>query len=129
MDSYWAGLYSAGARERTAVRVYDLCFLGCLFSVLPAVAQAQSAAGTDAWAIEQGDAVRGERLFRQHCVACHRADDLAKAVFPLEEAGSNRLCGFLQTHGATDDARDCDLIAYLSRTALEHSNKIEKSGR
>lgn len=111
------------------MRFRDVGFLGCLVFALPAMAQAQPAYGTDAWAIEQGDAVRGESLFRQHCMACRRAGDLAKALFPLKEVGSNRLCAFLQTHGATDEARDCDLIAYLSRTASEQWNKIEMEGR
>lgn len=111
------------------MKFQDVSFLGCLVSALPAVVQAQSAYRTDAWAIEQGDAVRGESLFRQHCRACHRAEALAKTLFPLKEVESNRLCVFLQTHGATDEARDCDLIAYLSRTASAQWNKIEMEGR
>lgn len=111
------------------MRFQAVSFLGCFVLVLPVVAQAQSVYGTDAWAIEHGDAVRGERLFRQHCRACHRADTLANALFPLEDPESNKLCVFLETHGATDEARDCDLIAYLSRIASERWNKIEMEGR
>jgi len=125
--SRWAR--SRVTRRKTILRYQSVYFLGCLVSALPGAAQAQSDFGTDAWAIEQGDAARGESLFRQHCMACHRAGTLAKAVFPLEDVGSNKLCVFLQTHGATDEARDCDLIAYLSRIASEQWNKIEVEGR
>lgn len=66
---------------------------------------------------------------RRRCRACLGADSLARAVFPLEEAGSNELCVFPQTHGATDEARDRDLIAYLHRIAAGQWSKIETEGR
>lgn len=111
------------------MKFWYVCFLGYLLPALSTTALAQSAYGTDAWAIERGDAGRGESLFRQHCLACHRADSLAKVVFPPEAVESNKICAFLQTHGATDEAQDCDLIAYLSRVAAEQWNKIEMEGR
>ncbi len=61
-----------------------------------------------------GDPAAGRELFGRHCLACHDATDLALVTFPKDGPGPRRdVCVFLQTHGLTDEARDCDIVAYL----------------
>lgn len=66
-----------------------------------------------------GDPVEGRRLFERHCQSCHAPDNLSVHLFgaaaPESEAD---VCSFLKTHGITDKAQDCDVIAYLQDLAL-----------
>lgn len=67
-----------------------------------------------------GDPVAGRDLFGRHCLSCHDAQDLAGHVFPQAAAAPRRdVCVFLQTHGLTDAARDCDIVAYLKALAQQ----------
>ncbi|GAB4364994.1 MAG: hypothetical protein Kow00114_21980 [Kiloniellaceae bacterium] len=65
-----------------------------------------------------GDPVAGRDLFGRHCLSCHDAQDLAAHLFPKDAAPRRDVCVFLQTHGLTDAARDCDIVAYLKALAL-----------
>ncbi|WP_340115809.1 DUF3365 domain-containing protein [Pelagibius sp. 7325] len=61
-----------------------------------------------------GDPVAGRDLFGRHCLSCHDAGDLSTHLYQLgAEAPRRDVCVFLQTHGLTDEARDCDIVAYL----------------
>jgi mono/diheme cytochrome c family protein len=60
-----------------------------------------------------GDPAAGRALFGRHCQSCHDATALAGHVFPQGAAARDDLCIFLQTHGLSEDARDCDILAYL----------------
>ena len=61
-----------------------------------------------------GNPVAGRDLFGRHCFSCHDANDLAGHLFSQgAEAPRRDVCVFLQSHGLTDEARDCDIVAYL----------------
>lgn len=64
----------------------------------------------------------GRELFGRHCKSCHDADDLAKDLFPKGGEPPRRdACVFLQTHGMTEEARDCDIVAYLKALAQQQA--------
>lgn len=60
-----------------------------------------------------GNPAAGRDLFGRHCQSCHDAAKLAAHVFPKGMAARDDVCIFLKTHGLTDEARDCDIVAYL----------------
>ncbi|NIA72542.1 DUF3365 domain-containing protein, partial [Pelagibius litoralis] len=67
-----------------------------------------------------GDAGKGRALFGRHCLSCHAARDLAAFLYPSKaESPRDDVCVFLQTHGLTDEARDCDIVAYLKILAQQ----------
>lgn len=66
-----------------------------------------------------GNAVRGRDLFAKHCRICHSPAHLAKQYFGEDEAlAQGSVCVKLQSHGTTDEARDCDLVAFLKALAV-----------
>jgi hypothetical protein len=66
-----------------------------------------------------GNAVRGRDLFAKHCRNCHSPAHLAKQYFGGDEASvQGSVCVKLQSHGTTDEARDCDLVAFLKALAV-----------
>lgn len=65
-----------------------------------------------------GDPRAGRDLFDRHCHSCHRAADLAARAF-AKDGDTSDMCRLLQTHGLTDEARDCDIIAYIKAIAAE----------
>ena len=66
-----------------------------------------------------GNAVRGRALFAKHCRTCHSPSHLARHYFGEDAAsGQSSVCVKLQSHGATDEARDCDLVAFLKALAV-----------
>lgn len=100
------------------------CLLGCL-----ALTFAAGAAGTtgaqaplSGEAATLGDPGRGAEVFRQQCRACHKAETLARHLYPGGAEGSHGdVCVFLQTHGLTDKTRDCDIVAYLKVLARQEA--------
>lgn len=72
----------------------------------------------------KGDALAGETLYAENCAGCHDAGALSKNVFGTDpEDPRMDMCLFLQTHGLTDEARDCDIIAYLKAIALDRMSR------
>lgn len=65
-----------------------------------------------------GDAAAGYDAYQASCLVCHAARDLAKHVVAPETGGVKPgVCKYLETHGLTDAARDCDIVAYLKAVA------------
>jgi len=66
-----------------------------------------------------GDARLGRQHFRQFCSGCHADRDLAAGVFKSSDEDEKRkVCRFLETHGATDQGQDCNIVAYLKAVSL-----------
>lgn len=66
---------------------------------------------------KRGNPRAGRDLFDRHCAGCHKAQGMAARKFGGDAAPEADLCAFLETHGLTDAARDCDIIAYLKALA------------
>ncbi|RDD63917.1 Tll0287-like domain-containing protein [Ferruginivarius sediminum] len=64
-----------------------------------------------------GSPRQGRDLFARHCAGCHKASDLVTTVYGEDAAPEANLCTFLETHGLTDAAKDCDIIAYMKALA------------
>jgi hypothetical protein len=61
-----------------------------------------------------GNPVVGREAFKMHCRGCHAPADLASHLFGEDRPADNpSLCKILKTHGLTDAARDCDIVAFL----------------
>lgn len=61
-----------------------------------------------------GNASDGRTLFAKHCKLCHSPADLAAQYYgPSRRDDEASLCAKLRTHGSTDEARDCDIVAFL----------------
>jgi mono/diheme cytochrome c family protein len=60
---------------------------------------------------------QGRDLFARHCAGCHKASDLVTTVYGEDLAPGANLCSFLETHGLTDAAKDCDTVAYMNALA------------
>lgn len=68
----------------------------------------------------EGDPARGRDLYKANCYACHDPRRLARKVFdPDREAPKIDVCRILETHGLTDQAGDCDIIAFLKVLARQ----------
>lgn len=65
-----------------------------------------------------GNAQTGRALYARHCRNCHAADDLAARYYgPAATGNEAGLCRKLETHGFTDEAGDCDILAFLKALA------------
>lgn len=63
---------------------------------------------------KSGNAVSGRDMFKRHCIICHSPSDIAKQFFgPYGIAKQDSACEKLETHGRTDPAHDCDIVAFL----------------
>lgn len=94
-------------------RVSALIFALCLAFALDA-----GAAGAQDTAAQGDEAARGQQLYEQHCRRCHRAEALARRLYPQGVAAAERdLCRFLQTHRRGEEARDCAIVTYLESLA------------
>lgn len=68
---------------------------------------------------KSGNAVRGRDLFAKHCRTCHSPGHLAEQYYGKDKVSAeSSVCVKLQSHGATDEARDCDLVAFLKALAV-----------
>lgn len=89
-----------------------------IFSLLLALTLASGAAGAQDSAAQPGDAARGQLLYEKHCRRCHKAEPLARRLYPQGVAAAQRdLCRFLQAHRRGDEARDCAIVTYLESLA------------
>ena len=98
------------------------CLLSCLVltSVAGAVGTTVVQAPLSGEAATLGDPVRGAEVFREQCRACHRAETLARHLYPGGDDGSHGdVCNFLQTHGLTSAADDCHIVAYMKELARQ----------
>jgi len=73
---------------------------------------------------KSGNAVRGRDLFGRHCRTCHSPAHLAQQYFGEGKVSAqSSVCVKLQSHGATDEARDCDLVAFLKALAVADNDQ------
>ena len=71
-----------------------------------------------------GNPAAGRILFDANCRKCHGAADMAEHYFgAAAPAGSEALCGKLETHGRTDEGEDCDIAAFLKVLAEREGGK------
>lgn len=71
----------------------------------------------------RGDPARGVPVFQANCASCHAAPDLAKHLFGGGKVDmTDKTCIFLETHGFTDKAQDCDIVAFL-KDLSDHMEK------
>lgn len=65
-----------------------------------------------------GNAATGRDSFVKSCKSCHSPGDLSRHYFGSDETGTEKqVCLILQTHGLTDETRDCDIVAFLKELA------------
>lgn len=72
---------------------------------------------------KRGNPRDGRDLFARHCASCHNAESLVDRTFGAEDAPEADLCSFLETHGLTDAARDCDIIAYMKALSRQQPDR------
>jgi hypothetical protein len=61
-----------------------------------------------------GDPANGRDAFKSHCKSCHSPIGLASHVFDRQGTPEEpSLCRKLETHGISDAATDCDIVAFM----------------